>query len=129
MQHPEVGIETDRREKGNAGRLELPPLAKDVLAKARQHRSYDGGYVFPGRHGQIYNNVAGGKLVLEKMMDGELFGIAPWTLHDLRRTFSTGIAKLGVMPHIKEMILAHSTAKDSPHAALCWSNAASSKIT
>jgi len=42
--------------------------------------------------------------------------IAPWTLHDLRRTFSTGIARLGVAPHVKEMLLAHATAKDPVEA-------------
>jgi integrase len=42
--------------------------------------------------------------------------IAPWTLHDLRRTFSTGVARLGVAPHIKEMLLAHATAKDPVEA-------------
>lgn len=34
-------------------------------------------------------------------------GMAHWTPHDLRRTASTQLAKLGVMPHIKEKILNH----------------------
>lgn len=34
-------------------------------------------------------------------------GIAHWTPHDLRRTASTQLAKLGVMPHVKEKILNH----------------------
>jgi len=42
--------------------------------------------------------------------------IAPWTLHDLRRTFATGVARLGIAPHIKEMLLAHATAKDPVEA-------------
>lgn len=43
--------------------------------------------------------------------NSKLGGVAPWTLHDLRRTFSTNLARLRVMPHIKEMLLAHATAK------------------
>ncbi|MBG6242816.1 MAG: site-specific integrase [Candidatus Symbiopectobacterium sp. Dall1.0] len=31
----------------------------------------------------------------------------PWTLHDLRRTFSTGMNDLGIPPHIVELLLGH----------------------
>jgi integrase len=34
-------------------------------------------------------------------------GIGAWTLHDLRRTCRTGLAKLGVTPHIAERVLNH----------------------
>jgi integrase len=33
--------------------------------------------------------------------------IAPWRLHDLRRTCATGMAELGIQPHIIEAILNH----------------------
>lgn len=35
--------------------------------------------------------------------------LEPWTLHDLRRTFSTGMHNLGVEPHIVEAILNHTS--------------------
>ena len=41
-----------------------------------------------------------------------------WTLHDLRRTFSTGHAKLGTQPHIVERILAHTGGTVSGVAAI-----------
>jgi integrase len=34
--------------------------------------------------------------------------IAPWILHDLRRTATTGMAKLGIAPHVVDKILNHS---------------------
>jgi hypothetical protein len=34
-------------------------------------------------------------------------GIDPWTHHDLRRTCATGMADLGVLPHVIEAILNH----------------------
>jgi integrase len=34
-------------------------------------------------------------------------GVAGWTLHDLRRTFATRIAELGVLPHVVERLLNH----------------------
>ena len=33
--------------------------------------------------------------------------IEPWTLHDCRRTFRTGLSTLNVAPHIAELCLAH----------------------
>jgi hypothetical protein len=33
--------------------------------------------------------------------------IAPWTLHDLRRTALTGMANLGNAPHLVEAVLNH----------------------
>jgi len=33
--------------------------------------------------------------------------LAPWTLHDLRRTAATGMAEIGVQPHIIEAVLNH----------------------
>ncbi len=33
--------------------------------------------------------------------------MAPWRLHDLRRTFATGLNNLGVLPHVADRILNH----------------------
>jgi hypothetical protein len=33
--------------------------------------------------------------------------LAPWRLHDLRRTVRTRLGKLGVLPHIAELVLNH----------------------
>jgi integrase len=33
--------------------------------------------------------------------------LAPWTLHDLRRTMRTGLGRLGVAPHVAELVLNH----------------------
>jgi integrase len=33
--------------------------------------------------------------------------VAPWTLHDLRRSMATGMAELGVQPHIIEAVINH----------------------
>jgi integrase len=44
--------------------------------------------------------------------------IAPWTLHDLRRTFATGLAELGVAPHVIERLLNHAGGTISGVAAV-----------
>jgi integrase len=33
--------------------------------------------------------------------------VKPFTLHDLRRTTATGMANLGILPHVIEMVLNH----------------------
>ena len=51
----------------------------------------------------------------------ELEEICPmehWTLHDLRRTYATGLARLGVAPHIIERLLNHSGGTISGVAAV-----------
>jgi integrase len=40
-------------------------------------------------------------------LDGRIGSIAPWRLHDLRRTAATRMAELGVLPHIIEAVLNH----------------------
>jgi integrase len=44
--------------------------------------------------------------------------IAHWTLHDLRRTFATNLAALGVPPHVTERLLNHVTGTISGVAAI-----------
>src|SRR5262249_55971453 len=39
--------------------------------------------------------------------------VAPFTLHDLRRTAATGMAALGIAPHVVDRILNHSTGRIS----------------
>ena len=34
-------------------------------------------------------------------------GLSDWTLHDLRRTAATGMANIGIQPHIVEAVLNH----------------------
>ncbi len=38
---------------------------------------------------------------------GDEVQIAPWVLHDLRRTATTGMARLGIAPHVADRVLNH----------------------
>jgi hypothetical protein len=44
------------------------------------------------------------KLMQEGCEDARL---APWVLHDLRRTATTGMAGLGIAPHVADRVLNH----------------------
>jgi integrase len=54
-----------------------------------------------------------GKAALDKVS-----GVKDWTLHDLRRTFATRLAELGVAPHVIERLLNHVTGTLSPIALI-----------
>ena len=45
-------------------------------------------------------------------------GVTNWRFHDLRRTATTGMAEIGVPPHIVDRILNHSTGTISGVAAI-----------
>jgi integrase len=43
----------------------------------------------------------------ERGEDSRSFELAPWRIHDLRRTAATGMAGIGIAPHIVEAVLNH----------------------
>ena len=63
-------------------------------------------WVFPGR-GDVARPYIGFNKAKARLDDH--VDIAPWTLHDLRRTTATVMAKLKVSPHVLEKLLNHTT--------------------
>lgn len=80
------------------------------------------GFLFPGRHtdAKAFNGWAKCKHEFDvKIKGGALTSsVAPWTLHDLRRTFATNMAGLGVAPHVIERLLNHMSGTISGIAAV-----------
>jgi integrase len=72
------------------------------------------GLLFPARGCTTpFNGWGKSKAQLDKLAN-----IAPWTLHDLRRTFATNLAQLGVAPHIIERLLNHISGQISGVSAI-----------
>lgn len=68
-------------------------------------------YVFPSSREHVKGRpttVMTGYSAAKRAFDKEC-GVTGWTLHDLRRTFSTGLASLSVAPHIIERLINHTT--------------------
>ena len=63
--------------------------------------------------GNSWNGWSKGKLRIDKFVP-----IAPWTIHDLRRTFSTTHARLGTPLHVTEKLLNHVSGTVSGVAAI-----------
>jgi integrase len=89
----------------------------DLLAAAPKQ----GDYLFPAARSHVRDKpttVFNGWPKAKAALDAKLDGVAPWTLHDLRRTFSSNLAAIGVAPHVTERLLNHISGKISGVAAI-----------
>ena len=93
-------IRAEAREKGSGGALVLAEAA--IQAIRSQRRIGDNPYVFPGR-GNAHSNA---HHVLKRRIDKQA-KIAPWVLHDLRRTSRSLMARAGVRRDVAERVLGH----------------------
>jgi integrase len=93
---------------GNEHQVYYGPMTEAVLPPAQI------GWLFPakGRPQRPFNGFAQPKRLLEKAS-----GVS-FSLHDLRRTFSTKLAELRVAPHIIERLLNHLRGELSPIARI-----------
>jgi integrase len=93
------------REKDSAGILVLPPLALDIIRALP--RLGDNPYVFAGRSDGSINGISKCKARL----DGKLPPATPkWTIHDLRRTARSLMARAGVSSEHAERVMGHAIA-------------------
>ena len=94
-------IRTDAREKGNGEALRLPSLALEIIEDQSRINS-DSPFVFSGKVGKPLTKIDAHK----KRLDAEL-GLAPWRIHDLRRTSRSLMAAAGVPDLVAELVLGH----------------------
>ena len=92
-----------RSKNGKANIIHLSPQAVAVLAGIPKA----GDLLFASR-----GTVPSGYSKVKARLDGYMAEIAghpiePWTLHDLRRTATTGMARLGIAPHVADRVLNH----------------------
>ena len=107
-------IDTEEGEKGNGGSLALPQIALDVIEDQRalleakrqiigaQRVADDNPYVFAGRARSYSTGYSESKRALDSVAR-----IAPWTLHDLRRTARSLMSAAGVHSDIAEQVMGH----------------------
>jgi len=94
-----------RTKNGRTLELALPGIAIEILQSAPRRHGRD--YVF-GSRGGAFSGWSAAKLRLDaKITITTGKPVAPWRLHDLRRTMRTGLGKLGIAPHIAELAINH----------------------
>ena len=70
-------------------------------------RERDGTFVF-GRHpGKPFSGWGVSKAGLDRRIKAAGHQLPGWRIHDLRRSFRTGLGRLGVAPHIAELAINH----------------------
>jgi integrase len=90
-----------------SGRGHRVPLAPEAVALlGAMPRLAGSSLVFPGRNGKAVSGWS--KRLAPVMAATAAAGMRPWSLHDCRRTFRTGLGSLGVAPHVAELLVNHS---------------------
>jgi integrase len=97
----DVGLWTLPKERTKNKRLHIVPLSKLAIVILDSVPRIGDRYVFTLKGTSPSNNFRA------KPRVDALAGIPPWTLHDLRRTTASGLAKLGVSLVVIEKVLNH----------------------
>jgi integrase len=96
-------ISTDRMKGNSVHEVPLLPMIVATLPKRPEGIE---GCMF-GRYGTGFSGWSKSKQALDKKIAKGAVKISPWSLHDLRRTFSTKLHEAGVEPIVVEALLAH----------------------
>lgn len=94
-----ITIAAERSKNGKAHTLILPAMAVQILKSVPRR----GDCVF-GEHGRGF---ARWSFWVDKLRERLGDSVKPWRLHDLRRSAATGMAEIGIEPHIIEAVLNH----------------------
>lgn len=94
-------VPSDDRQKGTGGDLKLPPLALDVIRS--RSRVGENPYVFTGRTKDgFFNGMSKAKVAFDEHVK-----IPHWTIHDLRRSARSLMARAGVDSDTAERVMGH----------------------
>jgi integrase len=89
---------------GREHQFPIGPLASSLIASVVSSR--ENGLLFPARGLECspFNGFSKAKLALDNKLGPDF---KPWTIHDLRRTFATNLAGMGVRIEVTERLLNH----------------------
>lgn len=92
-----------------AGRVHDVPLSQAALELLESLPRFDGPFIFTSTDGQrpVSGFSKAKKALDEKILENE-GKVAPWRIHDLRRTAATAMASNRVPPHVLSALLNHS---------------------
>ena len=110
-----LSLPKERTKAKRVHKLTLPGTALAILGSVVRRNSretlFGGGA--NGFNAWSYNTLA----LNGRITAAEGKALAPWRLHDLRRTVRTRLGKLGVLPHVAELVLNHAGHKFGASAA------------
>jgi integrase len=106
-----IELAPERVKNAKPHEIPLPPAACDIIERLPRRTNSDGSsrdFVF-GKWGAAGFD---GFHVCKQQLDRRIAAatgkpLAPWVVHDIRRSFSTHLNEIGVAPHIVEALLGH----------------------
>ena len=102
-------IPAERSKNSRAHFVHLAPRALEIIVA----QPNSDGLVFPTPSGKPFKEFSNMKMRLDKES-----GVNGWVLHDLRRTVVSGMASLGIAPHVADKVLNHQSGTISGVAAV-----------
>jgi integrase len=106
-----IRLPGSRTKNGRPHEVPLPPLARDLLRGLRKIEGCQWVFTVTGKrlgnYAEAKRKLDAAMLALARAERGKDATIEPFVLHDLRRTCATGMASIGVQPHIIEACLNH----------------------
>lgn len=106
-----ISFPSERMKNGEEHKLPLSAQAKAILERQRRRNDRDFVFGFGVRGFAAWStakaNLDEAILANRQAINPKAKPMPHWTLHDLRRTFSTRLHELGVQPHIVEACLCH----------------------
>ena len=88
-------IPANRTKNGRSHFVHLAPRPMEII----NAQTKSGDYVFPNASGPRFTTFSQMKAELDKAS-----GVEDWVLHDLRRTVVSGMASLGIAPHVIPLV-------------------------
>jgi|SRR5215469_15435730 len=101
LERREWRIPRERAKNAKASVVHLSALTVEILEQLP--RIGDSDLVFTTNEKTPASGFSRAKTRLDQLMGDPL----AWTLHDLRRTAATGMARLGIAPHVVDRVLGH----------------------
>jgi integrase len=105
MESGKMLLPKERTKNGRPLALTLPDTARSILKAAPRRAGRD--LVFGGGNAGFsawsYSTLS----FNSRMIEANGAALAPYRIHDLRRTVRTGMGKIGIKPHIAELVLNH----------------------
>ena len=102
-------IPSERTKNSRTHFVHLAPRALEII----QAQPKTDGLVFPTPSGKPFTEFS----IMKRRLDKES-GVTDWVLHDLRRTVVSGMASLGIAPHVADKVLNHQSGTISGVAAV-----------
>jgi integrase len=101
--NPKWIIPGSRTKNKQSHELIIPPAAWEIIANIPRTTK---PHLF-GRSKHGFTAYSDCKALLDQRLLDQGCKVAPWTIHDIRRTVATRMADIGVAPHIIETVLNH----------------------